>query len=115
MFKRNSIRIWAGGKVVGEVVGNVFQKKVRGSKHMLREPKGWALDCQSLEDAVQVGAEVVELVDVETDTTYSATVARIHSKGFRLDRGFGQQIALALQHWSTRRPGEAQQLAFAMT
>lgn len=100
MFKAHSSTIWAGGKVVGEVAEGKFIKRVRGSRHMLREPKGWAVDVQSLADAEELGAASVEIVDVETDVTYSATIARIQEKGFRLDRGHGAQVAVPLRLWS---------------
>jgi hypothetical protein len=115
MLRRNCSTISVGGRVVGEVVEGKFIKNAKGSLHMLRAPKGWAVDVQSLADAESLGAETVEIRDSETDITYSAPVARIQAKGFRFDRGFGPQICLALQYWSIRRPGEAKQLAFSLT
>jgi hypothetical protein len=115
MLKRNCSTVSVGGRVVGEVVEGKFIKRVKASRHMLRDPKGWGLDVESLADARDLGAESVEIHDTETDITYSAPVARIQAKGFRFDRGFGPQICLALQYWSIRRPGEAEQLAFSLT
>ena len=108
---RNGIPVRAGGQIVGRVVEGKFIKRVKASRHQLREPRAWAVDCQSLADAESLGAEMVEIVDVETDVTYSASIARIRAKGFLLDRGFGQQICLPLQFWSVRR---AEQLVLAL-
>jgi hypothetical protein len=110
----SGIPIRVGGQVVGEVVEGKFIKRVRGSCHMLREPKGWALDVQSLANARDLGAESVEIHDTETGTVYSVSVGRILHKGFRFDRGHGPQICLPLKSWDARRPGEAEQLAFAL-
>lgn len=104
----------ADGRIIGSVHENKFVKHACGSLHMLREPRGWALDSDSLADAERLGAKEVEIVDVETDITYSASIERIRRKGFGFDRGHGHQIALPLKHWSIRRPGEAEQLAFAL-
>ena len=115
MLRRNCSTISVGGRVVGEVVEGKFIKRVKASRHMLREPKGWGLDVESLESARAYGAESVEIHDIETGIIYAASMSRILNKGFRLNRGFGHQVCLTLQHWTIRRPGEAQQLAFAMT
>lgn len=109
----DGIPIRAGGQVVGRVIGDRFVKRVRGSIHRLTTPPGWALDSQSLSDAVGLGASVVEIVDVETDTIYAAPIERILSKGFRFNRGHGCQICLSLQSWTTHRPGQPQQLSLA--
>jgi len=112
-YSTDGIPIRAGGQIVGRVTGDRFIKRLKGSRHMLREPRGWALDADSLSDAERFGAREVAIIDVETDITYSATVERIRAKGFKFDRGFGLQIALPLRHWAVEQPG-ARQLAFAI-
>jgi len=77
---------------------------------MLRQPKGWALDCQSLEDAEAKGARKVEIEDTESGLTYSASVALIRSKGVAIDRKFGFQIALPLHYWTVNETGGIRQL-----
>jgi len=111
MLKRDSTIIRANHKIVGEVRGNKFVKRVKGSKHMLREPRGWALDSESLVAAERLGAREVEIEDTESGAIYTASFERIRSKGLHLDRGHGSQICLPLQFWSVRR---AEQLAFAL-
>lgn len=108
-------KVYAAGRIVGEVTEDGrFVKRVRGSVHMLREPKGWALDIESLGDAESLGAHTVEIFDTESNVSYTAPIDRIRSKGFRFNRGFGAQIALPLQFWTVRRTGEPEQLAFAL-
>ncbi len=109
--------VFVGAVVVGNVSGGVFTKTARGSRHMLRSPRGWALDLQSLRDAEGAGAVTVEIVDVESGITYSAPCSRIHLLGFHLNRGHGEQIALLLRYWQQLPPaGSYQQAAlFAPT
>ena len=93
--------VHAGGRVVGEVRQGVFHKDVCASRHMLRNPKGWALDLTSIEEAENLGASWVAIHDLESHKTYTASIEHIREYGFRLERGFGRQIALVLERWST--------------
>ena len=111
MLNSNSTIVRANYKIFGQVVGNRFVKRVRASKHMLREPRGWALDSESLVAAERLGAREVEIEDTESGAIYTASFERIRNKGFRFDRGHGQQICLPLQFWSVRR---AEQLVLAL-
>ena len=111
MLKRDSTIIRVNHKIVGEVRGNKFVKRVKGSRHQLHSPRAWAVDVHSLGDAERLGAREVEIEDTETGAIYIASIERIRSKGFRFDRGHGQQICLPLQFWSVRR---AEQLVLAL-
>lgn len=96
------------GRVVGRVVGNDFVKSLRSSVHMLRRPRGWALDLDTLDQAREVGATRVVIRDLDTSTTYTAAVADILKYGVTVRRGHGDQVALPLTRWSvSRRPGAA--------
>lgn len=108
MFMTNCTAIHAGGKVVGNVQDGVFHKQVQSSRHMLRSPRAWALDSRSLLDAERAGAIVVEIHDTETTLTYIAAIAQLRAQGVRLDRGFGEQIALPLHLWRVEQPGARQ-------
>jgi hypothetical protein len=89
----------ANGRVVGHVAGGVFSKRVRGSVHMLRAPRGWALDVPTLADLRALGVVTVTVTDTESDTTYSAPLAEFSAHGVALNRGFGPQVALPLGYW----------------
>ena len=95
------VRIYAAGRVIGQVRGGVFEKRIHGSRHLLRSPRAICLDAQSLADAERAGALEVHVTDAETGITYRASTAQIRRFGFDLDRGFGAQIALTLPLWST--------------
>ena len=76
-------------------------KKVCGSKHFLRTPPAIALDRDVLKWAERKGASTVCIFDRETEKLYHASLATIWEKGFRVNRGFGEQQALPLYLWDT--------------
>lgn len=90
----------SNGKVVGEVVGSVFYKTFKGSRHMLRKPRAIANDVDVLDQAESCGAVEVQERDTETGSLYCTTIEAIRAHGFQIDRGYGPQIALALSRWS---------------
>jgi hypothetical protein len=87
----------------GRLMGNVWFKITRGSIHMLRIPPAWAMDVADLNLAKQAGVRVVCIYDLEVRRCYWATLATILKCGFRLNRGFGEQTALPLNHWQPTR------------
>ncbi len=89
----------ATGRIIGHVAGGVFSKRVRGSVHMLRAPRGWALDADTLAELRALGVVTVTVTDTESDTTYSAPLAEFSAHGVALNRGFGPQVALPLGYW----------------
>ncbi len=92
----------AAGKVIGEIRGEVLRKRVVGSKHQLRRPPAWALDAAALNEATASGCRRVEVFDKETGRTFSADVDTIRTRGFLINRGFGTQFVLPLQHWQMK-------------
>jgi len=98
--------VYAQGRVVGQVRGGVFYKTVRGSVGVLRKPRGWASDIDSLLQAERLGARWVHITDIETGNCYRATIEQIRRYGFTFDRGHGRQIGLPLDRWTVTRPGE---------
>lgn len=110
------IPIRANQKIVGDVRGETFYKNLVGSKHFLRIPRAIAFDVSSLDDAERVGAHFVEIRDVESGRVYRASIAKIRAKGFRVARGHGEQVALALGDFtrddeaSSRNPRDSSNL-----
>lgn len=93
----------------GRVHGDVWTKSVRGSVHMLKVPRGWALDLADLDRAEGAGVTVVDIHDLEQLNHHFATIATIRARGSSLDRGHGKQIALALEYWRpSRQEAESQ-------
>ncbi len=98
---RKSIPVLAMHRQVGAVIGDVFSKRVQGSRHFLRKPPAIALDVESLARAEAAGARSVEIHDEESGLTYRADFETIRAHGLRIDRGFREQIALPFRWWNT--------------
>jgi hypothetical protein len=105
----SSIPIRAGGHVVGKVKQDKFIKTVDGSRHFLRVPPAICFDMKSLLDAERAGAVTVEVIDRETGRVYRATIQLVWDIGFKVSRGFGDQIALPFNLWQVA--GDPLQLA----
>jgi hypothetical protein len=106
--RSKSIAVFVGSKVVGQVRGGVFCKRLR-REHFLTNPPAIAFDVQSLDQAERAGAQSVEIFDSDSGHTYRAAISTIRARGFFLNRGFGEQIALSLSEW--RRDDGAEQLS----
>ncbi|WP_162787595.1 hypothetical protein [Anaerolinea thermolimosa] len=104
----------ADGKPVARLCGRTLKKKARASSHMLRRPPAWAIDLQILEAARRDGATQVEVLDVETRRIYRASIDAFALHGFKLNRGHGDQIGLALSHWKVEARGAAQLALFGV-
>jgi len=65
----------------GQIQGNVWRKRLCASKHFLRKPPAIAVDLEDLDAAERCGAELLCVVDVETNRTYLASLAVIREPG----------------------------------
>ena len=99
----HSTPIFAGKRITGVVIGDVFLKKVTASKHFLRRPPAIAFDVSSLEQAQQAGAVWAKVVDRETMKVYFAMIETIMDEGFRFNRGHGDQVGPPLAEWNDRK------------
>jgi endonuclease YncB( thermonuclease family) len=97
----NKIRV--KNKVVGYIEGDTFHKQVEASRHFLRRPPAIAFDVSTLDDAEKQGAKHVCVTDRETWKEYHARMSTVRDKGFSMNRGYGNQIALPLTEWSPAR------------
>jgi hypothetical protein len=95
-------------RCVGAVKGDIFRKRFKFSTGALHRPPALAFDVVSLQQAEAAGASQVEVVDIETGKIYQAPIALVWSKGFPINRGYGDQIALRLREW--RIEGQPAQL-----
>lgn len=88
-----------GQHITGAVVDGWLLKRVRGSKHKLRNRPGWAVDAAALSIARTLGAVGVRIEDQDSGRVYLADWAALDAHGYTFDRGHGRQIALDLKHW----------------
>lgn len=97
----HSKKIRTNGRVIGEVrLDGVFQKRLKGSRHFLRDPRAVAFSVESLEDAKHAGAKVFEVIDVETATVYTIDLAIFERYSFPVNRGYEPQLACRLSHFT---------------
>ena len=107
--KNNEVII--GGRILGEIRGDVFQKTIQGSRHFLRKPPAIALDLAAIDRAEKAGAVRIRVKDSETGIVYWTTIAAMRRSGFVFDRGWGRQIALHISKFEKVQPGGGQQLS----
>lgn len=67
--------------------------------HLLRKPPAIATDALGLAQAAKLGAEIVR-VEVSDGRIFSAPLSLILESGFRVSRGWGEQLALPLAKWT---------------
>jgi hypothetical protein len=90
----------AEGRVVAGVRGDVLQKTIT-NRGMLRRPDAIAFDVVVLDQAERLGAAQISVTNTDTHQTYQCTIADFRAHGFAVNRGFGEQWALALNRWNT--------------
>lgn len=90
------------GRVIGQVIHNVFVKDIK-NKHMLTNPPAIANDIQVLHDAQNAGAEYCEFTNTENGIVYRAAISKIWDMGKHINFGYGEQIMLTLQNWTQTR------------
>jgi len=93
--------LYAGGRNVASIdADGVLRKGVDGRRHMVRYPSpAWAFDRAHIDAALAAGVLAVELMDRDDGTLYRTSLADFCRLAYELDRGYGPQLALALQHW----------------
>jgi hypothetical protein len=96
------------GKVIGVIEGNTFTKSVHGSKHQVRSPPAWAIDADIFDNEIQPNCTQILIVDRETNKRYRTSVDTFDNKKKEIERGYGKQYLLTLNHWNIEIDGEIQ-------
>jgi hypothetical protein len=91
------------GKFIGEIRSRVFTKKVKGSKHQLLNPPAWCIDKKAF-DTYWKQFDAIVIVDTETGQCYKVSTDYFRGYSEELDRGFGAQYMLQLEHWDKFDP-----------
>lgn len=100
--------IKAEGKVIGYLQDHTFIKPVLGSKHRLKRPPAWAIDAEAFDREVEPNATKIVVRDRETGLEYHCLVEVFDRLKAELDRGFGRQYFLTLNHWEVKGNGHHQ-------
>jgi len=98
------------GRCAGRLVGTALVKRASAGKHQLRRPPAWAVDVGALRQAQEAGATEVVIRDLDSGMTYRTPIDAFWRRGFSVNRGFGEQQALALSWWQMDDPRAPRQL-----
>jgi len=109
VVKRRGTPIFVRGHVVANVSPDgVLRKRIRGHRHMLRRPPAIAFAVEAIEQALALGAERIEVFDMDGGRRYAVSMSDFLRHGVEFDRGHGRQIFLRLGLW--RDPDSPAQL-----
>tara|TARA_R100001377_G_scaffold65994_1_gene41276 strand:+ start:7728 stop:8150 length:423 start_codon:yes stop_codon:yes gene_type:complete len=98
--------IGSNGKVVGVVMKDTLHKRVNSSKHFLRKPPAIAFDKDCIEKAKKLGAIKIMVHDLDTKKRFMANYKEFERHAIKLNRGFGEQLALPISMWNILDPNQ---------
>jgi len=91
----------------GRVTGTTWRKRVRESRHMMRRPRGWALDKADVFAAWGSGVKKIALHELENGCTYHVGLLDLLHGGRTIDLGYGEQLFLPLERWQVSQNSES--------
>lgn len=106
---RKFIRV--GDRVIGHLEGDKFTKLVAGSRHKLRCPPAWAIDADAFDSEIKPNVTEIVVIDKETGLEYHCSVETFDRLKGELDRRFGRQYFVTLNHWEIRDNRYGRQLS----
>ena len=84
------------------------KKQVRGSKHLLRNLPGWAIDEDVLKQAAAADVLTVQITDIDTGNVYQSPLSAFWLSGKPINYpNCGHQLALHLTSWEVLSPVSA--------
>ena len=90
------------GQIVGRIEDRAFIKEVYGSRHMLRQPAAWAIDCDIFDRAIAPLCFAIHIIDKETGHKYICGIQTFCEKRQKINRKFGEQYYLELIYWKVQ-------------
>lgn len=87
-------------KIIGELNGDVFTKKVKFSKHYMKIYDAWGLDLKMfLEHLFPKNAQIY-IEDTESGSVYHISARNWAANGIFRDFGYGEQIFCPRKHFT---------------
>jgi len=86
-------------RLIGFIVGDVFEKPVVRSRHFFRAVGGYAIQAEVLDDLLKRGIKCIEIRETDTGNTYRAPLHSFLTHGVRFDAGHGEQVCLPLRYF----------------
>ena len=87
-------------KNVGHLYKTQFRKKIKGSKHIYKATNSIGIDAEVWNKVIVIEYETIVVLDVETNTYYSARVSVIDKlKDYKHFKPHRAQVMLPLKHF----------------
>ena len=96
----NAQAVYCGSTIIGKIEGGAFTKPVSGSKHMLKRPPAWAIQADTYDSQVKGKVKYIVIWDKDTGRRYKTSAEIFDKHKGVLDRGFGKQYFLTMNHWT---------------
>lgn len=93
----------SNGKIIGKISRNVFVKKVKKSKHLLRKWNSWGIDEEVVDELVKEGIQNIKIHETEEQEIYLVSVKEFAEKGVLADFGHSRQIFLPLAKFNKEK------------
>jgi len=101
------------GRVAWVIDGRVLRRTIDGSRHLLRQPPAIAFDAAEYQ-RLRREFDRIAVKDRESGIIYRITASDFDAKRELLDRGYGLQYYVCLEHWQTTQGGYQPPLPLAM-
>lgn len=95
-------------KKIGFIHDRKFIKVVRKSKHFLHTPPAIGIDQYIFQTHIADECDIIVILDREEKAVYTTSVEAFGRYAMTLDRGFGTQRALTMNHWAKNMGVEQQ-------
>lgn len=89
------------GRVVATLDGDILKKRVIEARHKLYRPPAWCIDRYVVINAVNGGAERIEIFATDTGKTYRVEMSTFLAHAETLDRDYNVQLMLRLRWWQS--------------
>ncbi len=93
------VRSTDGTRIIGSIELGTFTKRVRGTVHMLRIPRGWGIDLQPFITSIRPNCHTIIIEAIASGIKYKVSTKLFDDKKMYLNRGFSPQYVLPIKYW----------------
>lgn len=94
------MQFFHNNKLIGTLKDNIFRKRVKKSKHLLRKLDAWGIQYDAFTELRNLNCEEIRIKDEDEDRVYAVAFDTIFKKGRVEDLGDGMQVFLPRSEWS---------------
>jgi hypothetical protein len=100
--KQGDAVIMGNGKICGHVIGKKYIKQIH-SQHLMTVPPAIAIDKAVFVRSIQPYCDRIFILNMDNGEFFSTSVDNFLKHSFYMDRKFGSQLALGMEHWSKNK------------